>query len=207
MLNNDTVVSPDMLTELLALSDNDPKMGIAMPSVFYYGSDEQIWSNGGRYRIFPPAILMTDRKKMAEPAARLIEFAPGCGFLIHRRAFERVGLLDPGFFFLFDDWDFSKRVRKHGLNIWQTPRGRMWHKVSVTSKGPASPVYWRTFGASSVRYYRKHGHPVWISLPIHLGFLILREFVWKRNWRFLPGFWEGFREGLKSPLIIPNAAR
>ena len=168
MLNNDTVVSPDMLAELLSIAENDPRSAIVMPRVLFYGTDERIWSNGGLYRKFPPAILMTDRRKTADAAARLIDFAPGCGLLIHRRAFEQAGLFDPEFFFLFDDWDFSKRVRKQGLNIWHTSRARMWHKVSITSQSLGSPVYWRTYGASSVRYYRKHGHPVWISLPIHI---------------------------------------
>jgi len=207
MLNNDTVVSVDMLAELLAIAENDPKSAIVMPSVLFYGTEDRIWSNGGRYRKFPPAILMTDKRKTADPMARLIEYAPGCGLLIHRRAFEQVGLFDPEFFFLFDDWDFSKRVHQQGLNIWHAPRARMWHKVSITSQSLGSPIYWRTFGASSVRYYRKHGRPVWISLPIHLGYLILREFAWKMNWRYWPSFWAGFCEGLNSPLTFPSAAR
>jgi GT2 family glycosyltransferase/protoporphyrinogen oxidase len=201
MLNNDTLIAPDMITKLLEQAESDPNAGIIMPIVLYYGSKDEIWSGGGRYRRFPPAILFNDRrKKKLQEEVRLIEYAPSCGLLIHRRAFERVGLFDPGYFFLFDDWDFSERVRTHGLNIWFVREAVMWHKVSKTTKGPSSPLYWYTVGASTTRYFRRHGRPAWISLPVHLSYIILREFIWKGNWNFWPNFWKGVQEGLQKPL-------
>lgn len=200
MLNNDTIIPPDMLHELLAVGGDDPQAGIIMPKVLYHGSQDKVWSSGGRYRAFPPAILMTDNRKDYQERTRLIEYAPGCGLLIHRRAFERAGLFDPGYFFLWDDWDFSERVRAHGLNIWYAPNARMWHKVSTTTQGPRSPLFWRTMGSSIARFYRRHGRPFWLQLPVHLGYVVLREFFWKRNWAYWSDFWAGVREGLQKPL-------
>jgi hypothetical protein len=200
MLNNDTVVPPEIIKELLAVGQDDPKTGIIMPKVLYHGSDDKVWSSGGRYRAFPPAILMTDTRKDYQDRTRLIEYAPGCGLLIHRQAFEKAGLFDPGYFFLWDDWDFSERVRAHGLNIWYAPNARMWHKVSTTTQGPRSPLFWRTMGSSIARFYRRHGRPFWLQLPVHLGYVVLREFFWKRNWAYWSDFWGGVREGLQKPL-------
>lgn len=201
MLNNDTVIAPDMLPRLLEVAEADPQAGIVMPKVLYYGSDDLVWSSGGRYRLFPPAILLNDRrKKVAQAPVRLINFAPSCGLLIHRRAFERAGLFDPGYFVYFDDWDFSARVRAHGLNIWFVREATIWHKVSRTTRGPQSPLFWYTMGASIVRYYRRHGRPVWLSLPMHVGYIILRDFGWKRNWKYWTDFRRGIQEGLRKPL-------
>ena len=200
MLNNDIAVPPNMVSELVKVATADSETGIVMPKVLYYGSENEIWSSGGEYRTFPPAILMTNKDGQAAETMRLIEYAPSCGLLIHRRAFERAGLFDPGFLFLFDDWDFSERVRAHGLKIWYTPKAYMWHKVSRSTKGPSSPLYWRTSAASSVRFYRRHGRPVWLSLPLHIGYIIGREIIWKRNWKYWPYFWEGLVEGLQKPL-------
>jgi GT2 family glycosyltransferase/protoporphyrinogen oxidase len=199
MLNNDTVVPPDMVRKLLQVAEKDPQAGIIMPKVLYYGTNDQIWSSGGRYRSFPPAILLKDRQQDVT-VMQMIEYAPGCGLLIHRRAFERAGLFDPGYFFLFDDWDFSERVRAHGLHIWYLPEAHMWHKVSKTTQGPRSSLYWRTHGASIARFYRRHGRPAWISVPVHIGYFMLREFVWKRNMTYLRDFWQGVQEGLQKPL-------
>lgn len=201
MLNNDTVLAPDMLGILLSQLQSDPQGGIAMPRVLYHGSDSEIWSAGGRYRRFPPAILMTDtRQQQLETSVRLIEYAPSCGLLIHRRAFERAGLFDPGYFFFYDDWDFSERVRAHGLNIWYMRAAVLWHKVSRTTQGPRSSLYWHTMGASMARFYRRHGRPVWLSATLHIGYFALREFAWKRNMKFWPDFRRGLLEGMRRPL-------
>ena len=200
MLNNDTVVAPDMLSKLHAIAETDSKAGIIMPKMLHYGSEDQVWSSGGRYRTFPPAILMTDRRKGIQESTRLIEYAPACGLLIHRRAFELAGLFDPGYYFLYEDWDFSERVRAHGLNIWYAGNAVLWHKVSTTIRGLQSSIYWQTFGASIARFYRRHGRPVWLSLPVHIGYVILREIIWKKQCANWPPFWQGIREGLQKPL-------
>jgi protoporphyrinogen oxidase/GT2 family glycosyltransferase len=200
MLNNDVTIPPDMLTALVKIAEGDPGTGIVMPKILYYGSDSDVWSSGGKYRVFPPAILMTDKSPAAADRLRMIEFAPSCGLLIHRRAFERAGLFDPGYLFMFDDWDFSQRVRANGLKIWYTPTTHLWHKVSRTTKGTSSPKFWHTLASSTVRYYRRHSRFQWLSIPIHIGYLIVREFLWKRNWAFWPYFWEGVVEGLQKPL-------
>ncbi|MDP1547600.1 MAG: FAD-dependent oxidoreductase [Anaerolineales bacterium] len=199
MLNYDTVVSPQMVTELLSVAESDPKAGMIMPKVYYYGS-ERIWSSGGHYRSFPPSILLTDRRKGVEDSTRTIEYAPNCGLLIHRRAFEKVGFFDPGYIFYYDDWDFSERLRAYGLNIWYASLAHMWNKATRSTQGPRTPEFWYTYGASIVRFYRRHGRPIWLSLPVHVGYVILREFVWKRNWAYWLEFQRGMSEGLQKPL-------
>jgi GT2 family glycosyltransferase len=201
MLNNDTTVAKDMLAKLYEVAEKEADTGIIMPKILVYGTEDQVWSSGGRYRSFPPAILVTDKRaKQEELAIRPLEYAPSCGLLIHRRAFEKAGLFDPGYFFLFDDWDFSERVRTHGLSIWFVRDAVMWHKVSRTTQGTRSKLYWFTWGASIARFYRRHGRPVWISLPAHAGYIILREFFIFQNWKYWSDFWGGFKEGLRKPL-------
>jgi protoporphyrinogen oxidase/GT2 family glycosyltransferase len=207
MLNNDTVIAPDIIDELLEVANADPDAGIVMPKVLFYGSSDRVWSSGGRYRAFPPAILMTDRRAGNEDKLRMIEYAPSCGLLIHRQAFERAGLFDPGYFFLWDDWDFSERVRAHGLKIWYAPNARMWHKVSTTTQGSRSPLFWKTLGASITRFYRRHGRPPWLSMTVHIGYVVLREFLVKQNWAYWGDFWSGVSEGLQKPLgSLPQVA-
>lgn len=208
MLNNDTVVDPQMLRHLVDAAQADPNAGILMPKVLYYDDPEVIWAAGGRHRTFPPAhvIVGQDRPSAAFDKPFYLEYALSCGLLIHRRAFERAGLFDPGYFFFFDDWDFSQRVRAHGLQIVFVPEARMWHKVSKSTRGTGKEaLFWKVWGESSTRFYRRHGRPVFLSLPIHLGFLMARELI-KGNGRMLKYFWAGVRDGLSKPLgPIPAA--
>ena len=176
-----------------------------MPTVAYYDDPQSIWAIGARYRSFPPAIVMDTGNNRVQKQDEFLEYAPSCGLLIKREAFEKAGLFDPGYLFLNDDWDFCERVRTHGMKIKHVPEVRMLHKVSKTRKGPDSPLFWRVFGESNVRFYRRHGKPVWISLPIHIGFLFVREFLIKGNWRFFSDFFEGLKSGYRKPLgSIPN---
>ncbi len=200
MLNNDTILHSQMLENLLRIAKEDENSGILMPKILFHGTSNQVWSSGGRYRKFPPAILMTDKRKKIGDTLRLIEYAPSCVLLIHKKAFLKVGLFDPGYFFYYDDWDFSERVRAHGLNIWYVPDAIAWHKVSRSTKGTTSPLYWRTMAESSVRFYRRHGRPVWFSILIHIGYLIFREFFWKRNWEYWKYFYKGLLDGFQKPL-------
>jgi GT2 family glycosyltransferase len=202
MLNNDTIVDPQMLERLLEAGQDDPQTGILVPKILYYDDPEVVWSVGGRYRTFPPALIGVGQDRPSADFDRpfFLEYALGCGLLIHRRAFEQVGLLDPGYFFFFEDWDFTHRVRTHGLHILFVPEARMWHKVSKSTRAPGKEVlFWTVWGESSTRYYRRHGRPVFISLPVHVGYLMARELV-KGNGRMLKHFWVGVREGLSKPL-------
>ncbi|MCC6956971.1 MAG: glycosyltransferase [Anaerolineales bacterium] len=201
MLNNDTVVSPESLQGLLDASKEHPNAGILMPKVLYYGSNDRVWSSGGVHRKFPPAILMTRRGNIPVDLTQTIEYAPSCGLLIHRQAFEKAGLFDPGYFFLYDDWDFSERVRAHGMDILYVPTAHIWHKVATTTKGPQSPLFWRTYGASTTRFFRRYGkRSGWFWSFTHIGYIILREFVAKGNWKFWPEFRKGMVEGMQKPL-------
>lgn len=202
MLNNDTVVDPQMLRYLVDAAQSDPEVGILMPKVLYYHNPEVIWAVGGRHRTFPPAhvIVGQNRPGAAFDKPFYLEYALSCGLLIHRRAFEKAGLFDPGYFFYFDDWDFSQRVRAHGLKILFVPEARMWHKVSKTTRDAnKEALFWKVWGESSARFYRRHGRPVFLSVLLHIGFLMTRELL-KGNGRMLRYFWAGVREGLSKPL-------
>jgi hypothetical protein len=208
MLNNDTVVDPQLLTHLMVAGEPDPQAGIMVPKILYYDDPEVVWSVGGRYRTFPPAhvILGQDRPSSEFDEPFYLEYALSCGLLIHRRAFESAGLFDPGYFFFFDDWDFTHRVRASGLHIIFVPEAEMWHKISKSTRDSnKASFFWKTWGESSARFYRRHGRPVWLSLSVHIGYIMAREFI-KGNGRMLKHFWAGVRAGLSKPLgPIPPA--
>lgn len=208
MLNNDTVVDPQLLAQLVDAAEPDSRAGIMVPKILYYDDPEVVWSVGGRYRKFPPAhiILGQDRPSTEFTEPFYLEYALSCGLLIHRRAFESAGLFDPGYFFFFDDWDFTSRVRAQDLHIVFVPEAEMWHKVSKsTQNSNKASFFWKTWGESSARFYRRHGRPVWLSLGINVGYLMARELL-KGNGRMLKYFWAGVRDGLSKPLgPIPAA--
>lgn len=196
MINNDTVVDHEMLDHLVTAT-KEPNVGILMPVVYYYDNKQEIWSAGAYYRPFPPAIVM--EKCVYQDRYHELQYAISCGLLITRKAFEIVGLFDENFLFLWDDLDFSRRVRNGGLRILQVPQARMWHKVSRTTN-PHSSLFWQTHGESGVIFYRRHGRPFVFMTLIHLGYFALREFIIKWRLKFLVPFLKGVQSGLSRDL-------
>lgn len=204
ILNNDTVVAPDMMTELMTVAEKDPHSALLMPKILYYPpnneaiSRKDVWSDGGYYRTFPPGIVHKDnRKNINFDEPRKVDYVPTCGLLIHSRAFNQVGLFDPGYFFFFEDWDFSERVRAANLNIWSVPTAKLWHKVSKSTKVD-SELYWQTMGESTIRFFRRH-YSLASSL-IQISYRILRDLVFSGNIAHWKPFYRGVKSGLNAYL-------
>ncbi|MCU0520256.1 MAG: glycosyltransferase family 2 protein [Anaerolineae bacterium] len=211
ILNNDTAVPSDLIDVLVRAALTDPSYGVLMPKVLYYGERDRVWSAGARYRRFPPAIVMRGRNRPnggPRDVPTDLEYAPSCGLLISRQAFSRAGLFDDGYFFYFDDWDFSVRVREAGLRIRYVPEASFLHKVSRTigNRG-RRPFFWRTWGESGARFYRRFGRPVWFSALANLGYLVIREGLGSSPlgaFYLLQGIVVGFRKPLASPPMLPE---
>lgn len=205
ILNNDTVSDSAMITELLKVAEQDDDCAIVMPKVCYYPpkplpiSRDEVWADGGYYRRFPPAILLKDKRKHIDfTKPRKVEYAPTCGLLIHRRAFENVGLFDEGFFFFYEDWDYSERLRDAGLNIWVAPDALLWHKVSKTTRKDMN-FYWRQMGESTGRFMKRHFSSS--ERFLQKSYLILRDFFFKPgNLKYLKSYLGGLDSGNSKAL-------
>ncbi len=204
ILNNDTIASPNLIRELLEVAKEDSDCGIVMPRILFHNMSpstqdrNSVWADGGYYRKFPPGIVLKDRRKGVNyDIPRLVDYAPTCALLIHRRAFEKVGLFDPGYFFFYEDWDFSERLRKAKLNIWCAPKAMLWHKVSkTTSKNPQ--LYWKVMGESAIRFFRRHNG--FLSISVQLFYIILRDFLFKKNLKYLKYYMQGIHAGMFNSL-------
>lgn len=205
ILNNDTLCDPNMINEMLKVAKTDVDCAIVMPRIYYYPprtgelTRDDVWTDGGYFRKFPPSIkLKDDRKYIDFDIARRIDYAPTCGLLFHRRVFENIGLLDEGYFLFYEDWDFCERVRDAGLNIWSVPQAILWHKVSRTTRKDMT-FYWEKFGKSAGRFFKRHYSPA-VSI-VQIGYILLRDFFFKpQNLKYLKHFWYGVRSGSQDDM-------
>lgn len=197
MLNNDTVVDPALLRHFEA-AWTDAAVGMLVPIVYYYDQPGAIWSSGGYHRHFPPGYLVNTARYAPNGAVRPVEYAIGCCILVTRAAIEAVGLLDESIFFMWEDFEWSERVRRAGLSILQVPAGTVLHKVSRSTQ-PSSPLFWRMHGESATLFFRRHARNPIFAIFFHLGYFALREFVAKRQ-PFARVFWSGIKTGMVREL-------
>jgi hypothetical protein len=200
LLNNDTVVAPDMITHLVRAMDISPAAGVLTPRIMRYGGN-QIWFMGSRIR--PMTLDLLDfgiGRKSQLPLDRMVQVdvALGAGMLVDRRVFERVGLLDETFFFYHEDIDFSLRVRQAGFEIWSVPWARMWHKVSAsTEQRSYLRAYYHARG--SVYFYYKHsaGWQRVLVLLYRLGSALRStlRYLLRGSLRHIVSYWHGLCDG------------
>ena len=136
LLNNDTIVDPDALFHLMDAAQTWPGPGLFSPLILYHASPDTVWYGGGMVDLksghtsheFAETRQYPDRPYQTQ-------WASGCVCLISRRAYERLGVLDPAYFASYEDVDLSLRARQAGFDIVVVPSAKVWHKVSASWRG------------------------------------------------------------------------
>ncbi len=149
LLNNDTYVDKDFLTNLVKVFQRYPKAGILSPKIYFapgyeFKKDLYKISDFGSVIWYAGGDLDWDNVYGVNHGVDIVDsgqfgiiqdtdFATGACMLIKREVFERVGFLDEKYFMYFEDADLSLRVRRRGWRVLFVPQSRIWHKVSQSS--------------------------------------------------------------------------
>ena len=147
LLNNDTVVDPGFLLELVELAGKDPAYGFVGPKVYYYdydGRDDVINSIGGQLITRKGAtrqigIGQIDKGQFGEPME--VDYVEGSCLLTRAEVIREIGLLDPIYFTYWEETDWCIRGRKAGYKSVYAPRSKIWHKVAASNIGLKNEYY------------------------------------------------------------------
>lgn len=137
LLNNDTIVHPDFLGELVRASLGHPEAGILGPTIYFYDQPAVVWSAGGAIdwgRGQSSMIDLYERGPSGLGTARPVDFVTGCALLVKASVVARIGPLDERFFSYWEEVDFCVRARRAGFGILHVPQSRIWHKISPASQ-------------------------------------------------------------------------
>lgn len=147
LLNNDVVLAPDALEELLAVSEAASDAGFGKvgilgplmqrtlrPDITDLGGDLDFTWGTVRLRRYEP--------EMAKRRWLPVDYVWGCTLLARAEVFRQVGLLDPRYVAYFEDADLCVRARKAGYRTMVALRAQSTHKVG----GAGEKRYlWQTF--------------------------------------------------------------
>jgi GT2 family glycosyltransferase len=158
LLNNDTVVDENFLTELIKAAGSDGEIGIVGPKVYQFGRDNTLESAGCRGISFlaQPVLRGNGQEDQGQYDQEAeVTYISGCSLLIKSEVIDAIGLLDPDYFAYFEDWDWNLRARRAGYRILYVPGARIWHKSS-RSTGWKSPRYYYYHTRSRLLFARKN---------------------------------------------------
>jgi GT2 family glycosyltransferase len=153
ILNNDTVVDKDLITELVKAEESDEKIGAVEPIICDYDRPRKVqFAGGGRVNLYTGKFSEA-HGDVAQ--TRDVDILSGACFLLKREVIERVGGFDKDFFLYCEEADLSIRIRKEGYRIVYVPQARIWHKgAASTARDRRLEVYHRT--RSMFFFMRKH---------------------------------------------------
>lgn len=172
VLNNDTEVDRSFLEPIVSCLNNDSKVGLVSPYIYEHGSNK-LWFGGGKI------ILPFYRPVHSEGS---LDFLSGCCLVVKREVFEKIGLFDERYFLYYEDVDFSLRARGAGFKLLTEPKSRVFHKVSYSSNGSASPkaVYY-TVRNNLFLIKRFAEFPIKITSYLYVFILSVKIILWRFN--------------------------
>jgi GT2 family glycosyltransferase len=164
ILNSDTKVTPDVLSELVRVMQSDPRIAIAGAKNLLMEDPTYTW---GKYGILTwgPMLVRTHghfEPDSPEPSTVDVDWVIGNGCLMRREALEEVGLFDPAFFQVNEDVDWSMRARKLGHRVVYVDTAAILHKgaSSADITKPRAFSYGYFLGRNALMFARKHASPL-----------------------------------------------
>lgn len=199
LLNNDTVVAPNML-ELLCQYASETS--VSAPKMLYYSKPETIWYGGGKInrKTGNAEHYYMNQEDPGDKTVRKCDFATGCCIMIPASVFRKVGLLDERFFMYCEDSDFCLRLKENGIGINYVPEAKLWHKVSQSTGGDESAfsIYYMT--RNRILYIKDHQKefaPTAFAYTVVTRIIRMIQMIVKvkPEWK---AFQKGIRDGIRG---------
>lgn len=138
LLNSDTIVESNWLTEMALTAFKNKKNGIVQPKIFLFDGSENNLTNTFGNRINYLAFgFCSNYKKLDSPEFDNdpeINSASGCCMFIKKEVFKSIGNIDDTFYAYCEDIDLCWRARLKGWRIILSSKSIMWHKYSFKAK-------------------------------------------------------------------------
>lgn len=207
LLNNDTVVEPDALSQLVARMRQDASVGICGSTLRLYHDRDRIQALGGGFYYrwlgvpwhYGRCTRWNRSAGLQLRAEARMNYVEGASMLVSRDFLERVGLLNEEYFLYFEEADWALRGRGR-FALGYAAGSVVYHKVGGsigTSSNPSRKSYVCDFYnvRNRILFARRH-HP--FTLPTVYLVLMVEVLL-----RVLCGRWD--RAGMILGLMFGGA--
>ena len=157
ILNNDIILTPNCLRELLQTFKINPNI-IVGPKLVSFGKNKS--SQVQHFNYWTGNVNMSAKK--AKKLTKT-EWVQGCAMLTTKKILKSLDYFDEGFAKIyFEDQDLCKRAQKRGVELLINPKAIAYHRQSYSIDKMAKPerlFYWYK---NKIRLIAKHGNPLQI---------------------------------------------
>jgi GT2 family glycosyltransferase len=208
LLNNDTVVDPNFLTELVKVAEGDSQIGVVGPKILYHDQPNRIWCAGGKINFWTgitPLIGKNEVDNGKFDRIEEIDFASGAALLIKSEVIRKIGLLNDIYFAYYEETEWCTKAGKSGFRVVYVPKARVWHKIRK-GRTTESEMYYMVRNrfifvkrnSSSFQFFVFSLHFLATDLIVQITCkLFLRP-------KLFMAYIRGIRDGLRSLAICQN---
>ncbi|HWQ18710.1 MAG TPA: glycosyltransferase family 2 protein, partial [Methanotrichaceae archaeon] len=159
LLNSDTIVEADFLGELVKVGVGDDTVG-SIQSLLLKPGGMAVDSLGHEPKVFGTEDIGIKSAYTEGLLPGDVEiFGPCAAAALYRsEALKRVGLLDEGFFLIYEDVDLSWRLRLGGFKSVLAPRSVVYHKRGISAG--------RTSSEEMALLRKYHNNKNWLMLAV-----------------------------------------
>lgn len=131
VLNPDTEVEPDFVSELVVAVDQDG-VGLATSRICYFDDRDRVNACGNEVHLTGIGYC----RGLDQPAGEfdmpaMVPSVSGCAFMIRRDVLDRIGGFDDDYFTYVEDSDLSLRAHLAGYRIAFAPKSIVYHKYAL----------------------------------------------------------------------------
>lgn len=186
LLNNDTYIKDDSLSNLVTFLNLNPTVGAASPKIKF--ADSNIIQFAG----YTPLSKITLRNKLIgfgeedqdqyNKACRS-PFLHGAAMILRREVIKQAGLMPEIYFLYYEELDWCEQIKKYKFELWYEPQAEIYHKES-RSVGQVSPLrcFYLTRNRLLFAWRNRKGFFRFLALtyqflianPIHIFIYIIR---------------------------------
>jgi hypothetical protein len=144
LLNNDTKVDPDFLKAIASFASKHPRAGMFAGKYYRMGTRTLQVAGGGFFtkeeKCGKNFIGKNEKDEGQHDQARKVDYVYEAALVASSNLFERIGLIDPSWQFLFEGPDLGKRAAKFGIESWYVPEASVEHEIGATFDRKKTPV-------------------------------------------------------------------
>ena len=216
LLNQDTKMTPTVLSELVRVLESDPRIAIAGAKNVLMENAAYTWGKYGKLTWGPLLVRSKGYYELdvPEPSPQDVDWVIGNGCMMKRAALERIGFYDEDYFHLEEDVDWSTRARKLGYRVVYVDTAAILHKGSSSGDGSKALVFSYAYflGRNPIVFAQKHATPwLWAKLLVFMTLGLVLRLTWYvvqgplsalyDQLPFVVGMVDGFRGQLRQEQI------
>lgn len=160
VLNNDTVVAPDMLEHLQDAALRYPNAAAFSAKIYFFDEPNRIWYAGVNWNDKLSRFIhigegeFDDNQRFSKTSE--VDYACGCVFFVSAERLHEIGLLNEDFFLYYEETDWCFRARERGHASIYVPGAKVWHKISQSFGGERSPLAIYFITRNRLLWARRH---------------------------------------------------